>query len=211
MKSRLWKEARVDIRLKNMLRHLIRKYRLAKVSGSRIKRIVIGSGGTRLEGWVPTERKELDLLIEDEWEHYFEDGSLDAILAEHVWEHLTSEESLVAARNCFRFLKPGGYLRVAVPDGNHPNPLYIADVKPGGSGSGAEDHKFLYTYSTLSTVFESAGLKVNLLEYFDEDGRFHFVEWSRSDGFIERSSRFDARNRDIPLSYTSVILDAVKE
>jgi predicted SAM-dependent methyltransferase len=194
-----------------MLRHLIRKYRLAKLSGSRIKRIVIGSGGKRFEGWVPTERKELDLLIEGDWEHYFEDGSLDAILAEHVWEHLTSEESLVAARNCFRFLKPGGYLRVAVPDGNHPNPIYIANVKPGGSGSGAEDHKFLYTYSTLSTVFESAGLKVNLLEYFDEDGRFHFAEWSPSDGFIERSRRFDPRNRDIPLSYTSVILDAVKK
>jgi len=90
-------------------------------------------------------------------------------LAEHVWEAFDIEESLVAARNCFRFLKPGGYLRVAVPDGNHPNPLYIADVRPGGSGSGAEDHKFLYTHSTLSTVFESAGLKVNLLEYFDED------------------------------------------
>jgi len=37
------------------------------------------------------------------------------------------------------------------------------------------------------------------------------VEWSPSDGFIERSRRFDPRNRDIPLSYTSVILDAVKE
>jgi len=47
---------------------------------------------------------------------------LDAILAEHVWEHLTKEEALIAALTCYRYIKNGGYLRVAVPDGPHPNP-----------------------------------------------------------------------------------------
>jgi predicted SAM-dependent methyltransferase len=201
----------VDLRLRSKLRHLVRKYRLAQLSGYQLKRIVIGSGGTSFEGWVPTERDELDLLSESDWEHYFEESSLDAILAEHVWEHLTFEESLAAARTCHRFLKPGGYLRVAVPDGYHPNPHYIAEVKPGGNGVGADDHKALYTYAALSKLFESAGFTVNLLEYFDEDGHFHFVDWLSSDGFIERSKRFDSRNCDTALSYTSIILDAIKK
>ena len=52
---------------------------------------------------------------------YFNEGSIDAILAEHVWEHLAEEEGLAAAKCCYRYLRPGGYLRVAVPDGFHPD------------------------------------------------------------------------------------------
>jgi predicted SAM-dependent methyltransferase len=205
------KNARVNLRLRSKLRHWVRKYRLAHLSGRRSKRIVIGSGGTRFEGWVPTEKDELDLLNESDWQRYFEESSLDAILAEHVWEHLTFTESLLAAQICYRYLKSGGYLRIAVPDGYHPNPNYIEDIKPGGIGLGADDHKVLYTYDTLSNVFESTGFKVNLLEYFDEEHHFHFVDWLSSDGFIERSRRFDSRNSDDPLAYTSIILDATKK
>jgi len=46
-------------------------------------------------------------------------------------------------------------LRVAVPDGFHPNPGYIERVKPGGTGPGAGDHKILYTYRTLSAILSS--------------------------------------------------------
>jgi predicted SAM-dependent methyltransferase len=47
------------------------------------------------------------------------------MLAEHVWEHLTEEEGLAAARACFKYLSPGGFLRVVVPDGLHPDPAYV--------------------------------------------------------------------------------------
>ncbi len=174
------------------------------------KKIVVGAGGTRFEGWIPTEQHVLNLLVESDWLRYFKRDSLDAILAEHVWEHLTPEESILAARNCFSFLKPGGYLRVAVPDGYHPDPGYIERVRPGGIGSGADDHKVLYTYKTFRDIFVSAGFKVSLLECFDECGKFHYNEWSPIDGFIERSMRFDGRNRDGNLNYTSIILDATK-
>lgn len=43
-------------------------------------------------------------------------GLADAFVAEHVWEHLSLSDAHVAARNCQRYLRPGGRLRIAVPD-----------------------------------------------------------------------------------------------
>ena len=106
-----------------------------------------------------TDQDVLNLLVEGDWLAYFSPNSLDAILAEHIWEHLTPEEAAVAAMLCFKFLKPGGYLRVAVPDGFHPDPAYIEDVKPNGKGPGADDHKLLYTYHTFSQGFHFGGLQ----------------------------------------------------
>lgn len=180
-----------------------------------IKRIIVGAGGTEFEGWIPTNQEILNLLKEDDWVAYFKPGSLDAILAEHVWEHLTPEDAVVAAKHCFKFLKPGGYLRVAVPDGLHPNPRYIEWVRPGGNGPGADDHKILYTYDTFRKVFASAGFDISLCEYYDEHGEFHATDWNPADGMIRRSLRFDKITFDPGTSgrdfgFTSIILDARK-
>jgi predicted SAM-dependent methyltransferase len=128
-----------------------------------------------------------------------------------VWEHLTEEDGARAARQCFEYLKPGGYLRVAVPDGFHPDETYIEYVRPGGTGAGADDHKVLYTHKTFAALFERAGFRVELLEYFDSSGEFHFVDWSPEAGTIVRSRRFDDRNAGGTLKYTSIILDAQKD
>jgi len=135
---------------------------------------------------------------------------VDAILAEHVWEHLDCSALILAAQNCFTYLKPGGYIRVAVPDGLHPDEEYIDYVKPGGWGVGSDDHHVLYTYRTLEAVFALVGFETTLLEYFGERGTFHYQEWSPADGMISRSSRYDRRNRTRQLAYTSIILDARK-
>lgn len=172
-------------------------------------KIVIGAGGIYEEGWLPTEIDVLNLLRPKEWERLLSKNSIDAILAEHVWEHLTKEQGFLAATTCYSFLKTGGYIRVAVPDGYHPEKNYIEHVKPGGVGAGADDHKVLYTYKSFSEIFEKAGFKVKLLEFFDEYGEFHFLEWNEEDGKILRSQRFDERNVS-SLSYTSIIIDAIK-
>lgn len=174
-------------------------------------KIIIGASGTHQRGWFSTEENWLNLLKPAHWERLFRPNSLDAILAEHVWEHLTKEEALIAAQTCFRHLRSGGYLRVAVPDGLHPNSRYIEWVKVNGCGRGADDHKVLYTFKSLSQLFESVGFKVNLLEYFDEKGEFHEADWNPEDGRVMRSLRFDSRNQDgIPV-YTSIILDAIRQ
>ena len=150
-------------------------------------KIVIGAAGVFEPGWTATEIEQLNLLKPADWRRTFERrGSISAILAEHVWEHLSEEEGRQAARQCYQYLKPGGFLRVAVPDGFHPNPAYIDYVKPGGNGAGADDDKVLYNWRSLKEVFEDAGFEVKLLEYFDSSGRFHYANWDPVDGKILR-------------------------
>ena len=60
------------------------------------------------------------------------------------------------------------------------------------------------------TVFASVGFDITLLEYFSENGVFHYHEWNPDDGMITRSKRFDSRNATRELTYTSIILDARK-
>ena len=174
------------------------------------RRIVIGASGIYESGWIATEIYSLNLLKPHDWNRLFAPNSLDAMLAEHVWEHLTPEEGLIAAKTCYPYLKPGGYLRVAVPDGYHSNPDYVDAVRVGGSGPGASDHKVLYTYITFSELFQKAGFEVKLLEYFDEHHIFHSIDWMPEQGKIIRSKRFDPRNQAGSLNYTSLVLDARK-
>ncbi len=69
-------------------------------------KIVIGAGGyNNNPSWLHTEEEELSLLENEKWEKRFTPQSLDAILAEHVWEHLSYEEGLTAAKECYRYLK----------------------------------------------------------------------------------------------------------
>jgi len=171
-------------------------------------RLVVGASGRYDAGWIPTEKDYLNLLHPADWDRFFPPNSIAALLAEHVWEHLTPDDARTAAATCFTYLRPGGYLRVAVPDGFHPDPAYIALVKDGDLR--LNDHKVLYTYRTARELFEGAGFQVELLEYFDEGGTFHAREWSRQDGTIWRSKRFDRRNQGGALVYTSIILDALK-
>jgi len=158
----------------------------------------------------PTEQLYLVLTVPDHWSSVFRKESIDAMVAEHVWEHMTLAEGAVAARTCFEYLKPGGYVRVAVPDGFHPRNDYIDYVKPGGTGPGADDHKILFTHVTLVALFERAGFGVELLEYFDDEHEFHCIPWDAARGTIHRSKRYDSRNADGELVYTSLIIDARK-
>lgn len=183
---------------------------LSARSASDPVRIVVGASSRSAPGWIPTEEYTLNLLDERHWRRFFRPGAVDAILAEHVWEHLDDAESVLAARLCFKYLKPGGYLRVAVPDGHHPSSRYLDYVRPGGHGGGADDHQQLYTYKTLEDVFSGVGYEVDLLEYFDEDGVFQSKPWDATEGYVHRSRYNDDRNRGGELRYTSIILDAIK-
>jgi predicted SAM-dependent methyltransferase len=154
-----------------------------RASGS--LKVIIGAGATDFVGWVATEYPLVDTTDLNSLVCWFEKGSVQAFLAEHGWEHLVPELALAAAVNCYQLLVPGGHLRVAVPDGLHPDPKYIDHVKPGGTG--CEDHQVLYTYRTLVEPLEAAGFEVRLLEWFDEEGQFHFRKWDPNDGFACRS------------------------
>ena len=176
-------------------------------------KIIIGAGKTLFDGWIATQENELNVLNQEHFSKKFEYQSIDAILAEHVWEHMTEDEGIIAARNCFNYLKPGGYIRCAVPDANFKNEWYQNMVQIGGPGPKdhpAYTHKIVYNYEKFKNVFENVGFIVELLEYCDNNGNFHYVYWNEMDGKIGRSLRFDTRNSINTLKMVSIIIDAKK-
>ena len=174
------------------------------------KKIIIGSANTSYPGWLSTDKDTLDITNRHDFECYWKPGSRTAFFAEHVVEHLEEEEAKNASANCFEFLKSGGRLRIAVPDGFNPDPAYIELVRSYGPGPGADEHKCIYNYRSLRKLLNNAGFHTVLLEYYDENGTFHFNEWNSVDGHIVRSKRYDPRNKDGRLHYTSLIADAIK-
>jgi predicted SAM-dependent methyltransferase len=174
-------------------------------------RVIIGAGLADYDaGWLPTDQQVLDLLDDADWQRAFGDYRVDAFLAEHVWEHLTPADGREAAAQCFKYLKPGGRLRIAIPDGNRTDTVYHEFVRPGGSGPGADDHKILYTYKTLGDMLRSIGFEVDLLEYYDENNTFHRNEWKQSDGRVMRCQGFTERNLPGTNNYTSLIVDGIR-
>jgi predicted SAM-dependent methyltransferase len=180
-----------------------------KMKGNSLN-VVVGASGIFENGWIETNIDLLNLLKKRDWKKLFKPGTINIILAEHVWEHLTMEEGKIALSYCYKYLKKGGHIRLAVPDGFHPNMDYIDYVKPGGYGAGANDHKVLYNYKLLKNCLEESSFKVKLLEYFDEMGKFHFNQWDTKDGMVWRSKDFDERNIVGQLNYTSLIVDGIK-
>lgn len=201
---------RLTAKVNRFFDRFVGRRRLKAAAGQRPLNIVVGASGVSDSGWTRTDAEFLNLLNPDQWQEIFGDARIDRILAEHVWEHLTPSDAVVAAETCFKFLRSGGQLRVAVPDGNNPSAEYRDWVRPGGTGPGAHDHKALYTIETFSAVFRQAGFLVEPLEWFDSAGKFHYVDWDPAAGRITRSRRYDQRNREGRLGYTSLIVDARK-
>jgi predicted SAM-dependent methyltransferase len=186
---------------------------LSRIPADQPVRVIIGAGAQSYPGWIATHKEQLDLLQSEDWAASFGARPVDAFLCEHVWEHLTETEGRRAASLCFRYLRPGGYVRCAVPDGNFPNAAYQLMVRPGGPGAkdhAAADHKVLYDYKRLTATFTAAGFDVDLLEYCDETGRLHYNQWSSAEGPVYRSLLSDHRNKDGTIGFVSLIIDARK-
>ncbi|WP_377865622.1 class I SAM-dependent methyltransferase [Bacillus sp. R86525] len=177
-------------------------------------KVVVGAGVfNNNPGWVQTQEDELNLLDNTTWEERFEYNSISAILAEHVWEHLTFEEGVEAAEICYKFLKPSGHIRCGVPDAFFRDEAYQNIVQidgPGPKDHPAASHKIVHNYKTLTKIFEIAGFEVVLLEYCDGNGQFYYNEWDANDGVIFRSKKYDSRNRGDKLGFPSLIVDAIK-
>lgn len=170
-------------------------------------KIIIGAGGKTQDGWKSTEQSELDILHRDDFERCLEGAiGFECILAEHVFEHIPEDNLTVAFRNCYDYLAVNGRLRIAVPDGFHPDKDYIDYVKAGN----AHGHQFLFNHKNLEFYLRQAGFEVSLLEWWDIYREFHYKPWNEIDGAIERCLASDPRNQDGKPHYTSLIVDAFK-
>lgn len=58
-------------------------------------KLILGAGKTSYDGWISTQETELNLLNRSDFERQYGKESIDAMLAEHVWEHMTEEEGIL--------------------------------------------------------------------------------------------------------------------
>lgn len=78
----------------------------------------------------------------------FRAGTLDAIVGQHVIEHLPNADA--ALREWNRVLKAGGRLALATPNVRYPDPAHFAD----------EDHTRVFSPQELCEAAESAGFLI---------------------------------------------------
>lgn len=176
-----------------------------------------------MPGWLSLQQADLDITRAGDWMKVIGGvGKVDAILTEHTLEHLTYNEAAAAVWNFWRYLKPGGHVRVAVPDGLSPHPNYQGWVAPGSRGErwlqqfravNEPAHKTLWNFEKLASLFRRFAFRVRLLEWFDYEGLFHREPYRLQDGYIRRrhgSAWSNVLSVVVGAPYTSLILDAVK-
>lgn len=139
-------------------------------------KIIVGAALTHQKGWYSTNEQWLDITSENHWEKIFKGKALIThVVAEHVFEHLTPEESKKALALIAKHMMPGGHIRIAVPDGYHPNPEYIKYIDINGIGADASDHKQLLTVDSLSSLLRNAGSAAGT-----SDEGWHFIDANTS-------------------------------
>lgn len=79
----------------------------------------IGCGPFVMDGWLNVDINccRPDIRYLDAGKPYpFPDHSFNYIYSEHLFEHLSVEEQTVMLQECYRILKPGGRMRLAMPN-----------------------------------------------------------------------------------------------
>lgn len=129
----------------------------------------IGAGKTEIDGWIPIDRNlgyeawPLPSVIEHEGQTVeLAKDSVDEIRASHILEHFSFRDARAAVADWVRVLKPGGRLRIAVPDfdkvasaSDDPKRLYYM---MGGQTDSNDVHKSAYDEQHLRAVMLEAGL-----------------------------------------------------
>lgn len=118
----------------------------------------------------------------------FRDQTIECIYSSHTFEHFTWQQSLSVARECFRVLKPGGVLRIVVPDLELLVRDYLGDPGPRAS------HVFLQRLSLSHSVFDFLHPGSNHSQMFDGKSLVHLL---REAGFANPKLR-EFMQSDIP-------------
>jgi predicted SAM-dependent methyltransferase len=122
-------------------------------------RLHFGCGEIHLEEWLNIDvvgAGAADFLWDLRYRLPFPDGSVSAIFHEHLLEHLTYWQGIPLFRECRRLLKPGGVLRLGVPDFGRYARDYAADngfissVRPGRPTSLLAMAEIAYCYQHVS-------------------------------------------------------------
>ena len=135
------------------------------------RRLHIGSGSSYKPGW--TNIDLLPVKVDVPWNLArgipFPDASVDAVFHEHLQEHLTLGQGFALARESLRVLRPGGVLRIGVPDAGQALQSYAGNWDDDWARSAAtpmiavqrlfyeHQHRAMYDGQTLKLMLEVAG------------------------------------------------------
>jgi predicted SAM-dependent methyltransferase len=121
----------------------------------------LGSGTQKLDGY-----ENLDRIFADEiWPLAVEDESCDEIRASHVLEHFREADIAEVIRDWAAKLRPGGVLKIAVPDLDKIAAMMAAGAEinyagyiMGGQVDENDYHRSVFTAQKLRALMEAAGL-----------------------------------------------------
>lgn len=107
----------------------------------------------------------------------FPDGSLDAVYHSHLLEHLDVEDGAQLVRECYRVLRPGGILRVVVPDLEQIARLYLELLEKAWQGEEAASGRFEWIKLELldQMVRSQSGGRMGPFMASLDDSRAEFV------------------------------------
>lgn len=99
----------------------------------------------------------------------FPDDTFDVVYHSHLLEHLQKHKALIFSRECYRVLKPGGIIRVVVPDLERIVRTYLQALEKALQGEKEWRHNYDWMMLELydQTVRERPGGA--MLEYLKQD------------------------------------------
>ena len=128
-------------------------------------RLNIGAGEVKLSGFVPVDRR----VGKEAYPLEYDDDSVDEIRASHVLEHFASGMVGDVLANWVSKLKPGGVIRIAVPDfeviagmvaNSPPSQRGLAYAYAFGGQTDANDfHHAAFDPASLKTLMRHCGLR----------------------------------------------------
>ncbi len=125
-------------------------------------RLHLGSGNIHLSGFTNIDRKNGG----EAYPLQHASDSVEEIVASHVLEHFSHKDVGAVLSNWVRVLKPGGKIRLAVPDFKKLNELYLEGAPVniigyvmGGHTDSDDRHGCLFDFDNLTELMTKCGLE----------------------------------------------------
>ncbi len=184
----------IRVKLRNIFKFFLYNFRFLKLkivlAFSREVQLILGAALTSNKNWISTNEEWFDITNSFHWERLFNKKILiKRALAEHVFEHLTEKEMGIALKFIYDHLVFNGTLRIAVPDGNNPNPSYRINTGINGIGADASDHKQFIKFEHLKSELEKVGFKCFIREGYTANGELINQKLNPELGHIMRSRK----------------------